>query len=239
MKKTESSGEHRSKAYRFTLIELLVVIAIIAILAAILLPALQQARQRGLGTSCIGNCKTVGQTVQTYMNEYASYFPFHGGSWWYGLRYYFPSYKITDSGSPSVNGSGDENPRFEKMRNAPVFWCPALFIHPRVAKSKGETYYVPPSWQKHFGIGTGKPFKLTAVVRPGQKIMLVEYSFDGGGAAVTLPRYSNNAFPHAKNGNFTMLDGHVETQKYGLPWVLYSSSDNRSLFYKHWYPFKP
>ena len=60
---------------KFTLIELLVVIAIIAILASILMPALQQARQRGQGAGCLSNLKDLGMACQNYMDDYNGWLP--------------------------------------------------------------------------------------------------------------------------------------------------------------------
>ena len=59
----------------FTLIELLVVIAIIAILAAILLPALQQARERAMSTKCISNLKNAGTLCRMYADSQHNFWP--------------------------------------------------------------------------------------------------------------------------------------------------------------------
>ena len=59
----------------FTLIELLVVIAIIAILAAILLPALQSARERAHSSSCVNNLKNLSTIGLTYIQDHRGFWP--------------------------------------------------------------------------------------------------------------------------------------------------------------------
>ena len=71
-----SRGENKKmRKHRFTLIELLIVIAIIAILAAILLPALQSARERSYSASCVSNLKNLGTVTTNYANDNRTFWP--------------------------------------------------------------------------------------------------------------------------------------------------------------------
>lgn len=89
----------KQKLSIFTLIELLVVIAIIAILASMLLPALNKARVAALKTSCIGNQKQNGMGINMYVADFYDFLPPTIRS----LKNANELRSISESGTPPVN----------------------------------------------------------------------------------------------------------------------------------------
>jgi prepilin-type N-terminal cleavage/methylation domain-containing protein len=74
--KNNSPISNKQQNAAFTLIELLVVIAIIAILAAMLLPALARSKDEAQKTTCIGNLKQFGVTLHLYADDNVDYMPY-------------------------------------------------------------------------------------------------------------------------------------------------------------------
>jgi len=97
----------------FTLIELLVVIAIIAILAAILLPVLGQAKKRAWTIQCVSNLRQIGVAMKMFADDNNQFFPESGGDIYWGA---------TD---PNTGKASWMEQIVGNVQNTNVYNCPA------------------------------------------------------------------------------------------------------------------
>lgn len=202
---------------KFTLIELLIVIAIIAIIAGMLLPALQSARAKAKTISCSNNEKQFALVNLLYASDNEDYLPYKenasGTNYpWLALGGYLPY--------PFTNGT----PGVDDPRRGPVLYCPQIYYNPKITDSKnGLVYYV---WSDIILYGLPNR-NLRKVRKAGQKIMLTEINRRAGG--ITYSRYYqswNNAFAHLGTQNIAFYDGHVKNVREELPYFTKSASES-------------
>ena len=211
----------------FTLIELLVVIAIIAILAAMLLPALSQAREKARAATCMANLKQLGLVFLMYADSHNGYVP--------------SGYVSQDGGNNSRawtqimynGGNGFIDAGQVTVGNRSICVCPSW--RPLVFTNNAYCYAVRQNdywWVSGMWIRITSP---TAVPNPST-FPLIWDSYQGGAnipyqyvscgvADTTYASAGRIHLRHNGNANVLFADGHVESKnKSGLTELGFGSS---------------